>query len=601
MSKTGNLSVHTENIFPIIKKFLYSDNEIFLRELVSNAVDACQKLKMVATNENVDLGEDEFNVEILVDKDKKTIKIIDNGIGLTEEEVEKYINQIAFSSAEEFVKKYENTDAKIIGHFGLGFYSSFMVAHTVEINSLSYKPGAEAIHWSCEGSTTFSLDKGDRTKRGTEITLHIAEDSEEFLDNDKIRDLLNKYCRFMPVVIYYESKKINETQPNWTKSPASLTDEDYKKFYTELYPFAQEPLFSIHLNVDYPFNLTGILYFPQLNQDLELKKNKIHLYSNQVFVTDNVEQIVPDYLTLLHGIIDSPDIPLNVSRSYLQADSNVKKISAHIVKKVTDKLAEIFKNQREEFEKKWDSIAPFVKIGMLSDSKFEEKAKDFTLIKNVKDEYYTLTGYIEKVKDHQTDKDKKIVLLYTSSLQTEDYFIKSAQNREYDVLVLDHPLDSHFVGLLERIHNNITIKRVDSDSIEKLVDKGIDRISKLQESQINEILELAKSTIDSPKYEVRTEALSEDDAPVVIVEKEFMRRMKEMSRFSNPNGNDFDFSMNEVVINTNAPVYAKISLNPNEEEKKATLKELIDLARLSRGLLTGTELTEFVNKQFGKI
>lgn len=541
----GQINVQADNIFPIIKQFLYSDQEIFLRELVSNAVDATQKIKTLASvgEYNQELGD--LTIKISVDKKKKTITISDNGVGMTEEEVMKYINEIAFSSAEEFLEKYKDKADAIIGHFGLGFYSAFMVAEKVEIVTQSYKD-APAVKWSCTGTPEYNLEQAERKNRGTDIILHIAKDSEEYLEETKLNELLNKYSKFLPVPIQFgeqdeyddkgektgEKKPviINQTEPLWTKAPANLKDEDYKAFYRDLYPMGEDPMFWIHLNVDYPFNLTGILYFPKIKNNIEIQKNKIQLYSNQVFVTDSVENIVPEFLTLLHGVIDSPDIPLNVSRSYLQSDSNVKKISNHIMKKVADKLEDIYKNSREEFEKKWDNIKLFIQYGMLSEEKFYDRAKKFALLKNIDGKYFTFDEYNNHVKNEQTDKDKKVVYLYTSDKNEQYTYIAAAKDRGYDVLELDGQLDSHFVNHIETKLENVSFARVDANTIDKLIQKTDNIPSKLSDEQKKDLTPVIETHIDTSKFTVVFESLSETDNPMLITKPEFMRRMHDMSK-----------------------------------------------------------------------
>lgn len=612
----GHISVQTENIFPIIKKFLYSDHEIFLRELVSNAVDATKKVKGLAQ-----LGEykdelGDLTIKVSVDKEAKTITISDKGIGMTADEVKKYINQIAFSSANEFIEKFKEVDdaKSIIGHFGLGFYSAFMVAHTVEIQTKSYKD-APAVKWTCDGSTEFTLEEIEKTERGTDIVLHVNDDSLEFLEDFKISELLRKYCRFLPIPIQFgekflteEEKKegktpepniINIPDPAWTKSPASLTDEDYLEFYRELYPMANDPLFWIHLNVDYPFNLTGILYFPPLNKTYEVQKDKIQLYSNQVFVTNNVEEIVPEYLTLLHGVIDSPDIPLNVSRSYLQADGNVKKINQHISKKVSDKLAEIFKNDRKSFEEKWTDISIFVKYGMLSDDKFYDRSKNFCLLKSTDGSLSTFDEYREKIKDNQTDKNDKLIALYTSSEQDQHAYIKKANDRAYDVLVMDTIIDNHFVQMLEQKLDKIQFKRVDADTLDKLIEKDTSFESVLSQEQQDALKAVFEGQVKKDTTFVEMKALSPDDAPVTITRNEFMRRMQEMSKMGGGNAMFFGEMPERInlVVNTNHPIAQKI-LNEEEATKNKLAKQLTDLALLSQGMLKGADLTEFVERSF---
>jgi molecular chaperone HtpG len=612
---TGKINVQTENIFPIIKKFLYSDHEIFLRELVSNAVDATQKLKtLTAIGEaKGDLGD--IKIEVIIDKTAKTLIIRDKGIGMTAEDIEKYITQIAFSGAEEFVNKYKDKTPEtnaIIGHFGLGFYSGFMVAKKIEILSLSHKEGAKAVHWECDGSPEYKIDEATKTSRGTDIILHIAEDSEEFLEEQRIDHLLKKYCKFLPVEIKFGSHKegekgkevevdniINNPSPAWTKKPADLTDEDYKKFYRELYPMNfEDPLFHIHLNVDYPFNLTGILYFPRIKKSFEVQKDKIQLYSNQVFVTDSVENIVPDFLALLQGVIDSPDIPLNVSRSYLQSDANVKKISAHITKKVADKLEEIFKKDRADFESKWEDIKIFVQYGMLSEEKFYEKAQKFALLKNTDGKYATLEEYAERVKPLQTDKDKKVIYLYTTNVEEQHSFIETAKERGYDIIVFDSPIDSHYINQLESKLENTSFVRVDADVIDKIIKKEEDQPSKLSESEQNQLKPIVEGMVPKERFTVVFESLSEKDAPMLITKPEFMRRMKDMSAMG---GGGMAFygsmpDMHNLVVNSNHPLISKILNEKDSEKQKQLTKQTADLAMLSQGLLKGEELTKFIKR-----
>lgn len=602
---TGKINVQTENIFPIIKKFLYSDHEIFLRELVANAVDATQKLKTLASLGEFkgDLGSATIKVE--VDKEAKTITIRDRGIGMSRNEVEKYINQVAFSGAEEFVNKYQDKAQGIIGHFGLGFYSAFMVAKKVEIFTRSHVENEPAVKWECEGNPDYTISECDKTDRGTDIVLHIAEDSEEFLEESRISGILKKYCKFLPVEIAFGKKKEGETEtdniinnpaPAWTKAPASLKEEDYKNFYRELYPFAEEPLFYIHLNVDYPFNLTGILYFPKLKNNFEVQKNKIQLYCNQVFVTDQVEGVVPEFLMLLHGVLDSPDIPLNVSRSYLQSDASVKKISAHISKKVADKLEEMFKNDREDFEKKWDDIQVFIQYGMLTDEKFFERSQKFTLVKNTDGKYFTLDEYTEKIKPLQTDKNNRIVYLYASDAKGQHAFIESARNREYDVLVIDGPLAPHFISKLETKLTDSSFVRVDADTIDKLIQKDEPLPSKLSEKEQEELKPVFEKWVDKEKYSVQFESMSEKDSPVIITQTEFMRRMKEQEMLG---GGGFYGTLPEMyslVVNSNHPLVGKMVNEKNEEKKETVSKQMIDLAMLSQGLLKGEELTKFIKR-----
>jgi molecular chaperone HtpG len=597
--ETGKINVQTENIFPIIKKFLYSDHEIFLRELVSNAVDATQKLKALSSlgEAKGDLGE--LNVTVVLDKEAKTLTIKDKGIGMTKEEVEKYITQIAFSGAEEFVNKYKDKASEanaIIGHFGLGFYSAFMVAERVEIITKSFKD-APAVRWECDGSPEYQIEEYDRTERGTDIILHIASDSEEFLENERVDTLLNKYCKFLPVAIKYEDKQLNNTNPAWTRKPAELTDEDYKSFYSELYPYADEPLFHIHLNVDFPFNLTGILYFPKVKNNFEVQKNKIQLYSNQVYVTDSVEGIVPDFLTLLHGVLDSPDIPLNVSRSYLQSDQNVKKISSHITKKVADKLDELFRNNREDFEQKWDDIKLFIVYGLLSDDKFYEKAIKFNLLKSTDDKYFTVEEYIEKIKATQTDKEGNTIALYCSNTNEQHPFIEAAKAKGYDVLLMDTPLDSHLVSRLEQSNEKLKFTRVDADTIDKLINKEEAQPSKLSEEEQTSLKPIFEGQVETGKFTVTFESLSETDQPVIITRPEFMRRMKDMS-VAGGGANMFGMmpEMYNLVVNANHPLTSKILVEANADKQSQLAKQACDLALLSQGLLKGEDLTKFIKR-----
>ena len=627
MQEKGTISIHTENIFPIIKKFLYSDHEIFLRELVSNAVDATQKIKRLASigQYNGDLGD--LKVEVSFDEAAKTLTITDRGLGMTADEIKKYINQIAFSGAEEFVEKFkESKDAnEIIGKFGMGFYSSFMVADQVEIQTLSYQEGAEPARWICDGSTEFEISTGNRTERGTQIILHINKDSEEFLDKQRIQGILDKYCKFLPVPIKFGTKNeqqpdgedkdgkpqyksvevdniVNNTSPIWTKSPNELKDEDYLSFYKELYPFSEDPLFWIHLNVDYPFNLTGVLYFPKLKNDFEVQRNKIKLFSRQVFITDEVKDVVPEFLMLLHGVIDSPDIPLNVSRSFLQADSHVKKINSYITKKVADKLADLFKNDRKAFEDKWTDIGLFVKYGMISEDKFYEKAKEFTLLNNTKSEHYTFNEYAEKVKSHQTDKDGNIVYLYATDTTKQDAFIQSANNKEYDVLVMNSPIDTHFISQLEQKLEKTSLKRVDADVIDKLISKDDTPEHVLSKDEADKIKLIFEKAIIRPNMNVEIESLNPNEFPVIVTMDEFMRRMKDMSQMGG--GMNFYGSMPDsykVTINGNHKLISKILQTESEEEQTALAKQAFDLALLSQGMLNGAELTEFVSRSVNYI
>jgi molecular chaperone HtpG len=598
--KNGTINVSTENIFPIIKKFLYSDHEIFLRELVSNSVDACKKLQALRALGEASASEEQSKVEVIVDKEAKTIKIIDNGIGMTSEEVEKYINQIAFSGAEEFLNKYKDkTDTQgIIGHFGLGFYSAFMVAAKVEIETLSFKPDAKAVHWTCDGSPNYSLNEIEKASVGTTITLNIAEDSEEFLETARINTLLTKYCKFLPVNVEFDGKAINNIAPAWTKKPADLQEEDYKNFYRELYPMSfDEPLFHIHLNVDYPFNLTGILFFPQLKKNFEPQKDKIQLYSNQVFVTDAVENIVPEFLTMLKGVLDSPDIPLNVSRSYLQSDANVKKISNHITKKVADKLDEMYKKDRADFENKWNDISVFVKYGMISEEKFYEKANKFFLFKNVDSKLFSIEEYAEKIKESHKDKENKVVYLYANNQIEQHTFIESAKERGYDVLLMDGPFDSHFINFLESKIENSKFVRVDGDSVEKLIEKDLPIPAKLSEDEQNNLKSLFETVVEKEKFTVAIENLQETDQPMLITQPEFMRRMKEMNQFGG--GMSFMGTMPEMfnlVVNANHPIMQKILGEKDETKKQDLLKQTTDLALLSQNMLKGEELSKFIKR-----
>lgn len=622
---TGKINVSVENIFPLIKKFLYSDHEIFLRELISNATDATLKLRHLTNigEANVEFGN--ASIEVKIDKENKKLHIIDQGLGMTADEVEKYINQIAFSGAEEFLEKYKDSakDSGIIGHFGLGFYSAFMVAHKVEIITKSYKD-EPAAHWSCDGSPEFTLIAHDKTERGTEIILHIAEDSEEFLEDFKIRELLTKYNKFMPVPIKFGTKKealpkpedapedykteyievdniINNPNPAWTKQPVDLSDEDYKSFYRELYPMQfEEPLFNIHLNVDYPFNLTGILYFPKLSQDLQIQKDKIQLYQNQVFVTDNVEGIVPEFLGMLRGVIDSPDIPLNVSRSYLQADGNVKKISNYITRKVSDKLKALFTENRADFESKWHDIKIVLEYGMLSEPKFYEKAGDFVLYPTVDDKYYTLEELKNAIKDNQTDKDGKLVVLYSSNKDTQHSYIESAKEKGYQVLFLDSPIVSHLIQKLEQDNEKMTFTRVDADHIDKLITKDDIQISKLSDEEKEKLKTIIEENIPKEKYVIQLEPLGSEDAPFYLTQPEFMRRMKEMSQTGG--GGMFGMGnfpeMYHLTVNTNSPLATSILNLPDATLRDSKIKQALDLAKISQGLLKGEELTAFVKRNF---
>ena len=619
----GNINVQAENIFPIIKQFLYSDQEIFLRELVSNAVDACRKLQALSSMGEIKGALGELQVEVIADKEANTLTIRDNGLGMTGEEIEKYIAQIAFSGAEEFVQKYEDKADGIIGHFGLGFFSAFMVADKVEVFSKSYKEDTSGARWICEGSTDFDLNDEVKETRGTDIILHISDDAKDYLEQNKVSELLNKYCKFLPIEVKFGTKEetlpaaevkegeeapepetitvdnvINNPTPAWTKAPADLEDVDYKSFYRELYPMSfEEPLFHIHLNVDFPFNLTGILYFPKLSHNMEVQKNKIQLYCNQVFVTDQCEGIVPDFLTLLHGVIDSPDIPLNVSRSYLQADQNVKKISSHITKKVADKLKQLATKERADFEKKWDDIKVFIEFGLLSDDKFADKAKKFMLYKNVKEEFFLIDEYLEKIKATQQNKDKKTVILYTHDATAHHAAIVKAEERGYDVLVLDTSLSSHMVNKLEQSLTDVTFARIDSDTIDKLISRDEEIPSKLSKEEEEKLKPVIEGIVNSGTYQVQFESLSETDAPIQITQSEFMRRMMEMQKVGGQGGmmGNMPESYN-LVVNSNHPLVGKI-LNESDTAVQSKLaKQTADLALLSVGLLKGKDLTDFVNR-----
>lgn len=632
----GNINVSVENIFPLIKKFLYSDHEIFLRELVSNATDATLKLKHLTSIGEAKVEYGDPKIEVKIDKEGKKLHIIDQGLGMTAEEVEKYINQVAFSGAEEFLDKYKDSakDAGIIGHFGLGFYSAFMVAEKVEIITKSYKD-EPAAHWVCDGSPEFTLEPADKTERGTEIILHIAEDSTEFLEESRIRTLLLKYNKFMPIPIKFGTKEINDPDfepqtitdkdgketkephkkitvdniinnpnPAWTKQPADLNDDDYKNFYRELYPMQfEEPLFNIHLNVDYPFNLTGILYFPKLGQDMNFQKDKIQLYQNQVFVTDNVEGIVPEFLTMLRGVIDSPDIPLNVSRSYLQADGAVKKISSYITRKVADKLKSLFSNNREDFEKKWNDIKIVIEYGMLSEEKFFEKAGDFALYPTVDDAYYTYEELYNKIKANQTDKDGKLVILYASNKDAQHSYIEMAKAKGYEVLLLDSPIVSHLLQKLETTKENISFARVDGDHIDNLIKKEDTKISKLSDEQKTTLETLLKEVVPADKFMVQLEAMDSDASPFIITQPEFMRRMKEMQQTGG--GGMFGMSgfpeMYNLVVNTNSKLVGDILETKTRNKQERLINQSLDLARLSQGLLKGEELTNFIKRSYEMI
>jgi molecular chaperone HtpG len=625
----GKINVQTENIFPIIKKFLYSDHEIFLRELISNAVDATQKLKTLSSlgKYNGDLSD--LTIEVELDKKKKTLTIRDKGIGMTSDEVDKYINQIAFSSAEEFIKKFKTkSEAEmnaIIGHFGLGFYSSFMVSEKVEIITKTYKKGGEtkAVHWECDGSPDYTMEESDKKERGTEVVVHISEENKEFLEEHRVLDLLKKYCRFLPVPIRFGNEKhwekvegekdkdgndkqvevekpriINNTNPLWKQKPVDLKTEDYKTFYRELYPYNfEDPLFQIHLNVDYPFNLTGILYFPKVKKAFEVQKDKIQLYSNQVFVTDSVEGIVPDFLTLLHGVLDSPDIPLNVSRSYLQSDPNVKKISNHITKKVSDKLEELFKENREEFESKWDDIKVFIEYGIISEPNFFDRARKFCLLKNTDGKYFTFDEYEKHIAAGQKDKEGNLVYLYASNPKEQFGFIENVKERGYDVLLMDGVIDAHFINTLEQKFEKSHFTRVDSDTVDKLINKEDAMPSKLDEDQKKILREVIEKQVDKARFTILFESLSESDHPMLITQPEFMRRMKDMSALGG--GMNFMGEMPEhynLVVNENNPVIGRILVETDEQKQSGIIRHIFDLAMLSQNLLKGKELHDFIKR-----
>jgi molecular chaperone HtpG len=604
MATTGTIGVTTENIFPVIKKFLYSDHEIFLRELVANAVDATQKMKaLAATGEfSGELGE--LGVRIELDETAKTLKVIDSGIGMTAEEVDRYINQIAFSSAGEFLEKYKDQLNSIIGHFGLGFYSAFMVAEKVTIETLSWKEGAKAVKWTCDGSPEYEMEECEKADRGTVITLYIAEDEKEYAEKNRISGLLNKYCKFMPVPVNFGEELINKTEPLWTRKPADLKDEDYNEFYKTLYPMAEEPLFHIHLNVDYPFNLTGILYFPKVKNHVELSHNKIQLYCNQMFVTDSVENIVPDFLTLLHGVIDSPDIPLNVSRSYLQSDANVKKISTYITKKVADRLDEIFRNEREQLEQKWDNLKLFIEYGMVTDEKFCDRAMKFCLLKTTENKYFSIEDYRKSIEEKQTDKDGKVVFLYATDVEKQYSFIESAKAKGYDVLVMDCPLDSHFVNLLETKQENSRFARVDSDSIDNLIPKEDKNKPELSEEEQEELSTIFKAVLpEGNEYYVQAENLGKEAAPILITQNEFMRRYREMSSV----GGGMNFygelpPMYNITVNMENPLVGRImdAAAGHKDDlagfagQNEILRQVTDLALLANGMLKGKDLSDFI-------
>ena len=597
----GSIRVQTENIFPIIKKFLYSDHEIFIRELVSNAVDASQKLRTLSSigEAKGELGD--LNITILIDKEKKTLTISDKGVGMTQEEVDKYLNQVAFSGAEEFLNKYKGqNEANIIGHFGLGFYSSFMVSDKVEVLTKSFKEDAVAVRWECDGSPEYDLEETTKEQRGTDIILHINAESEEFLEADRIRHMLEKFCKFLPVPIMFEEKQINNTSPAWTRKPADLTTEDYQNFYKELYPFSEPPIFWIHLNVDYPFNLTGILYFPKIKKQFELQKDKIQLYSNQVFVTDEVKDIVPEFLMLLHGVIDSPDIPLNVSRSYLQGDPNVKKINAHITKKVADKLEEIFNKDRKGFEEKWESLGLFVKYGMMTDDKFTDKGNKFNIFEEVTEKkYYTLEEYRKETETLQKNKEGKLVMLYTTDPIQQDSYIQAATAKGYKVVKMETIVDSAFINNMEMKWSDVQFVRVDADITDNLIDKSEHSESVLSKEEEEKLKELFHSDIPDLHVTVEIKGLSADAAPVIATRPEFMRRMKDMSMHGGGGMGSFYGNMPEEVtltINGNHPIYQNLLSDENKENQERQVKNIIDLALLSQGLLKGNALTGFINR-----
>ncbi len=628
--KTGQIHVSTENIFPIIKKFLYSDHEIFLRELVSNAVDASQKLKVLTSTGEYKGELGELHVEVILDKDAKTLTIRDRGIGMTAEEIDKYINQIAFSGAEEFVKQYEGKEGaeSIIGHFGLGFYSAFMVAEKVQIRTLARYEGAQAVQWESNGSPEYTITEIEKHERGTDIVLFINDESVEFLEKSRIQGILDKYCKFLPIPVIFGTRveyidspegekdeqgnvkrvsvdvpnQVNNPAPAWTKAPVDLKDEDYMAFYRELYPMSfEDPLFHIHLNVDYPFNLTGILYFPKIKENVEVQRNKINLYSNQVFITDSVAEIVPEFLTLLHGVIDSPDIPLNVSRSYLQSDGNVKKISAHITKKVADKLAEMFKKDRADFEAKWDDLKVFVEYGMLTEEKFADKAKGFVLMKNTDGKYFTMEEYKEQIAPLQTDKNGKVVVLYTHHADEHFSFVKQAKDRGYQVAIVDGPLAPHWISKMEQSFENISFARVDADTLDQLIQKEGELPSKLSDEQQNELKPLFESAVDAQKFKVEFKSMSETDAPIIITQPEFIRRMMEQQKLG---GGGFFGAFPEtynLVVNSNHEKVGALLQATDGEEKSGKVKQLTDLALLSQGMLKGEELSKFIERSISFI
>ena len=627
--RTGQINVQTENIFPIIKKFLYSDHEIFLRELVSNAVDASQKLKVLSTNGEFKGELGDLKVDVILDKEAKTLTIRDRGIGMTADEIDKYINQIAFSGAEEFVQQYKGKEGaeQIIGHFGLGFYSAFMVAERVQIRTLSRHEGSQAVQWESNGSPEYTITDIEKDGRGTDIVLYISEESAEFLEKSKISDILTKYCKFLPIPVFFGNKteyidspegekdengnvkrvavevpnQINNPSPAWTKAPVDLKQEDYDAFYRELYPMTFEsPLFHIHLNVDYPFNLTGILYFPKIKENVEVQRNKINLYSNQVFITDSVAEIVPEFLTLLHGVIDSPDIPLNVSRSYLQSDGNVKKISAHITKKVADKLAEMFKKDRKDFEEKWNDLQIFVQYGSLSEEKFAEKSKSFSLLKSTEGSYYTVEEYKEKVAPLQTDKDNKVVFLYSNNAEEQYSFVKKARERGYDFIELDGPLAPHWIAKMEQSFENVTFARVDADTLDKLIKKTDEIPSKLSKEEEEKLKPVFESSVNKDKFTVQFESMSEDDAPIIITQPEFIRRMMEQQKMGGGGFYGAFPEMYNLVVNANHPKVNSL-LSKDEDGQKLSVKQLTDLALLAQGMLKGEALDIFIERNIEQL
>lgn len=596
----GQIRVHTENIFPIIKKFLYSDHEIFLRELISNAVDATQKIKTLSSAGEAKGELGELRIDVTLDKELKTLTISDRGLGMTEADMDKYLNQVAFSSAEEFLEKYKGqAEASIIGHFGLGFYSGFMVSSKVEVISLSYKEGSAAAKWSCDGSPEYSIESAERAMRGTDIILHINAESEEFLDDDKIASILQKFCRFLPVPIFFKDEQVNNPEPAWIKKPAELTPEDYQNFYKELYPYNELPLFWIHLNVDYPFTLTGILYFPKIKQSYEIQKDKIHLYSNQVFVTDEVKEIVPEFLMLLQGVIDSPDIPLNVSRSYLQGDPNVRKINSHITRKVADKLDEIFRTDRPSFEEKWESLGLFVKYGMMTDDKFLEKANAFHIFSDAReDKYYTLEEYRTATETLQKNKEDKLVILYTTDPVQQDSYISAATDRGFKVVKLETIVDASFLNQMELKWPGVHFTRVDADITANLIDKQEDVASVLNAEEEGKLKELFALQIPESHVTVEIKGLGADTTPVIATRPEFMRRMKDMASISGPGASFYANMPDEVTltVNGNHPVIQSVLNESDEGRQKKLVRNLADLALLSQGLLKGNELTAFINR-----